>query len=200
MILNVLRLPPAIHKVQTKIDYYVNMLQLNHLLFSIFPVIYVPIIPIVGVHTLPRHMSQRHKTPKPAVGPRNGRPQAVRLRQRQAPRQGRAERLVHLQSLLQGARAHIRRHRLHDQDRRVERRLRAGGAAARPAHIPRRFGRRSAGRDHQGARHADPGANQRDESQLYGIQVSADQVASLAAGETFMFVGGILVFYFLFCG
>lgn len=64
-------------------------------------VIYVPIIPIARVHTLPRHMSQRHKTPEPPIGPGDGRPKTVRLWQRQASRQGRAERLLHLQSLLQ---------------------------------------------------------------------------------------------------
>lgn len=64
--------------------------------------------------------------------------------------EGRAERVVHLLAVLPGARAHLRRHGLHDEHRRLVGRLRAGRVAARPAHLPWRVGCRPAGRDHQG--------------------------------------------------
>jgi hypothetical protein len=52
--------------------------------------------------------------------------------------------------VLQGARAHLRRHGLLAGDRRVVRRLRHGGAAAGPAAVPGGLWRRPAGGDHQG--------------------------------------------------
>jgi hypothetical protein len=65
--------------------------------------------------------------------------------------QGRAQHQLHLQPLLPRARAHIRRDGLHQRHRRVERRLRAGGAAAGQPHLPGGERRRPAGGDHQGA-------------------------------------------------
>jgi len=64
----------------------------------------------------------------------------------------RAQHRVHLLAVLPRAGAHLRRDRLHDRDRPVERRLRDGGAAAGPAAVPGRVGRGPAGGDHKGAR------------------------------------------------
>lgn len=53
------------------------------------------------------------------------------------------------------------------------------------AHLPRRLRRRPVGRNHQGPRHANPGTDQGNEPQLYGIQIPPDQKSSMAEGKYF---------------
>ena len=60
--------------------------------------------------------------------------------------------------------------------------MRACRTVARTTNLPGRFWRRSAGGNHQSPRHTDTGADQRDESQLYGIQIPSDQESSMAKG------------------
>lgn len=64
----------------------------------------------------------------------------------------------------------------------VERWLRSSGTAARTTDLPWRFRCRSAGGNHQGSRHANPGTDQRNESQLHGVQIPTNQKSSMAKG------------------
>lgn len=64
--------------------------------------------------------------------------------------------------------------------------MRSGRTAPWTAHLPRRFRRRPAGRNHQSARHTDPGTDQGNEPQLHGIQVPPDQESSMAEGKYFL--------------
>lgn len=61
-------------------------------------------------------------------------------------------------------------------------RVRAGRAAARPADLPGRLGRGSAGRDHKSAWYAVTGPNPTDEPELPGVQVPADPRTPLEQG------------------
>ena len=81
--------------------------------------VHVPAVPQPGLHPLAGHLPPGHQAAEPAARPRVGRPQAVRLRQRQAPRAGRTQCVIHLLALLPSARAYLRRHRLHHQYRYV---------------------------------------------------------------------------------
>lgn len=76
-------------------------------------VVHVPAVPESGLHPLAGGVSQGHQATEPAAGPRDGCPQAVRLRQRQTLGPRRTQCIVHLFPLLQGPRAHIRGHWLH---------------------------------------------------------------------------------------
>ncbi|EJK61408.1 hypothetical protein THAOC_18108, partial [Thalassiosira oceanica] len=137
--------------------------------------LHVPTIACPVPHPLPRDMSPRHQAAEPPRQPREPAAQALRLRERQGPRPGRAQRQLHLQQVLQGARAHLRQHRLLHEHRRLERGVRRRRAPARPAPLPRRLGRRPARRDHQGPRHPHEGGDMQHELELHRVQIPADQ-------------------------
>lgn len=66
----------------------------------------------------------------------------------------------------------------------VERGMCAGRTAPRATNFPRRLWCGPTGGDHQGPWHTHQGADPRDESQLYRVQVPPDQVTPMAEGET----------------
>lgn len=50
-------------------------------MFACVSALHVPVVPEPGVHSLVRYLPSGHQAPEPAVGPGDGRAQALRLRQ-----------------------------------------------------------------------------------------------------------------------
>lgn len=63
--------------------------------------------------------------------------------------------------------------------------MRTSRTATGTAHLPRRLRRRPVGRNHQSPRNTNPGTDQGNEPQLYGIQIPTDQESSMAEGKYF---------------
>ena len=116
------------------------------------PQLHVPDGPVVRVHPRGGNLSPRHQAAEFVGGRQNTHAEAVRFRVSETTREGRAQRCLHLQSLLSGAGADIRGDRLHDGHRHMVRRLCNRRNDPGPAIVPRRVRRRPIGGDHQGGR------------------------------------------------
>ena len=100
--------------------------------------VHIPALQVFGLHPRLGNLPPRHQAAELAPEPGHWCPEALRLWQRQAAHQGRAERLLHLLSILSRAGANLWRDGLHYSYRRVVGWLCDGRAYARATDFPGR--------------------------------------------------------------